>query len=193
MSKLILASQSQIRCELLKNAGVEFCAKKSNIDERAFDEKLSGLAVGQQALQLAIAKAMDVSKAHPDDYIIGCDQMLEFENKPVHKAKSIVEASIRLTAFSGKSHFLHSAAVLVKSGKVLWQIVKISSLKMRDLTSQDIKSYLQQIDKDTIFSVGCYQIEGLGINLFDAIEGNMFDIMGLPLLELLAILREYNL
>lgn len=190
MSELILASQSKIRQHMLKQAGVVFISQNSQIDERKLEASFGNIAISKQAMQLAIAKAKAVSVNNKEAYVVGCDQMLEFENSAISKATNLEQAFTRLESFSGKTHFLHSAAVLMRDNVILWSIAKKSQLTMRCLTNTEIKEYLQKAGVNVLNSVGCYEIEGLGVTLFEKIEGSMFDIMGLPLLELLAALRE---
>lgn len=189
-NNLILASGSKIRANLLKNAGFTFNIVKSNIDERTIKELANNSDMAQL---LAFEKADEVSKRYKDKLIIGCDQILEFENNILHKVNSIAEAKQRIINFNGKEHFLYSAVCLVKNNITFWQLVKKTKLKMANNSIQIIENYIKKAGDNILNSVACYEIENIGINLFEKIEGNYHDIMGLPLLELINSLKNYNI
>lgn len=186
---LVLASGSKIRSYLLNQAGFKFITVKSTIDERNIDEINDS---EYMAKILAFEKANEVSNRYKNNLIIGCDQILEFENNILHKVNSIEEAKQRIIEFNGKEHFLYSSIVLVKNNIKKWEIVKKTRLKMYKLTFEEIENYIGKIGIDIINSLACYQIENLGINLFEEIEGNIYDIMGFPLFELVKYLKKYN-
>lgn len=186
---LVLASGSKIRSYLLNKAGFKFITVKSTIDERNIDEINDS---EYMAKILAFEKANEVSNRYKNNLIIGCDQILEFENNILHKVNSIEEAKQRIIEFNGKEHFLYSSIVLVKNNIKKWEIVKKTRLKMYKLTFEEIENYIGKISIDIINSLACYQIENLGINLFEEIEGNIYDIMGFPLFELVKYLKNYN-
>lgn len=188
-SNLVLASGSKIRADLLNKAGFKFDIVKSTIDERNIKEINDS---EYMAKILAFSKANEVSNRYKNSLIIGCDQILEFENNILHKVNTIEEAKQRIINFNGKEHFLYSAIVLVKNNIKKCEIIKKTRLKMYNLTSQEIKNYIEKTTIDIVNSVSCYQIENLGINLFEEIEGNIYDIMGLPLFELIRYLKKYN-
>ena len=171
--KLVLASKSPFRSALLKNAGIEFSTASADIDERAVEAPLyeTGATPEEVAQVLAEAKALDVSEKNPGTVVIGCDQTLSLGDEIFHKPADMEAARRQLLKFSGKTHQLNSAVVLVKDGKTLWRHVSIARMTMRDL--------------DPGF-VGRYQ-------LFEKIEGYYFTIVGLPLLPLLAELRKEKL
>ena len=186
---LVLASLSPFRAQLLKNAGLTFNVEGAKIDERQLDTTFGDITPKELALKLAEAKAKDVSRRIPQSVIIGCDQTLEFEGQVLHKAPNLEEAYHRLTALSGKTHYLHSGIVLVKNGEVIAADVATASMKMRPLSDKFIQQYLANVGEKILGSVGTYQIEGEGIQLFEKIEGDYFTIIGLPLLVLLKNLR----
>ena len=186
---LVLASLSPFRAQLLKNAGLTFGVEGAEIDERQLDATFGDITPKELALKLAEAKAKDVSRRIPQSIIIGCDQTLEFEGQVLHKAHDLEEAYHRLTALSGKTHYLHSGIVLVKNGEVIAADVATASMKMRPLSDKFIQHYLANVGEKILGSVGTYQIEGEGIQLFEKIEGDYFTIIGLPLLVLLKNLR----
>ena len=189
--KLILASGSRFRKAILENAGLDFEAVPAGIDERAVEAPLrgSGLSPDDVALVLAEAKAADVSGARADALVLGCDQTLSLGDEVLHKPADMEEARRRLLQLSGKSHHLSSALVLVRNGETLWRHVSVATLTMRHLEPEFVGRYLARAGDAVLSSVGAYQIEGVGIQLFETVEGDHFTIVGLPLLPLLAELR----
>ena len=192
MSKLILASGSKHRAKILRDAGLAFEQHTSTLDERALEAPLDaeGILPEDRAVILAEAKAEDVSKRFPGSWVIGCDQILSLDNEVLHKVDDMDQARRRLLSFSEKTHFLHSAIVLVKDGETLWRHVTPCPMKVRKLSPEYVGRYCAQAGEEILSSVGAYQIEGLGANLFEDIGGDLFSIIGLPLLPLLAELRE---
>ena len=188
-SRLILASASPFRKALLENAGLSFDVEPAEIDERAVEETLSDLAAEDVASVLAEAKAQDVSSRNPGAIVIGSDQTLSLGEEIFHKATTMDEARRRLLALSGKTHELNSAIVLAKDGETIWRHISIARMTMRDLDPGFIGRHLSNVGDRVLSSVGAYQFEGEGIQLFDRIDGDYFTIIGLPLLPLLAQLR----
>lgn len=195
MSELILASKSPFRSALLKNAGIEFSTASAEIDERAVEAPLyeTGATPEDVAEVLAEAKALDVSERNPGAVVIGCDQTLSLGDEIFHKPADMEAARRQLLKFSGKTHQLNSAVVLVKDGETLWRHVSIARMTMRDLDPGFVGRYLGRVGDAALSSVGAYQVEGPGIQLFDRIDGDYFTIVGLPLLPLLAELRKEKL
>lgn len=195
MTDIILASKSKHRQELLKNAGVSFSTQSADIDEREVEIPLikAGLGGEDVAEVLAIAKATEVSKSNVDAYVIGCDQTLSLEGELLHKVKDMEEAQRRLLLLSGKKHQLNSAVTLIRNGEVLWSHVEIATITIRKLDPGFIGRHLSDAGEKVLSSVGAYQIEGLGVQLFEKIEGDYFSIIGLPVLPLLAQLRKLEL
>jgi septum formation protein len=189
---IILASSSPFRKTLLANAGVSFAAVKPDIDERAAEAPLkdSGATPEDVALVLASAKAAEVSERNPRALVIGSDQTLSLGDEIFHKPADMEGARRHLLRLSGKTHQLNSAVVLVRAGETLWSHVAVARLTMRVLEPAFIGRYLARVGDTALSSVGAYQIEGEGIQLFEKIEGDYFTIVGLPLLPLLAALRE---
>jgi septum formation protein len=189
---IVLASSSPFRKTLLANAGVSFAAVKPDIDERAAEAPLkeSGVTPEDVALVLATAKAAEVSQRNPQALVIGSDQTLSLGDQVFHKPADMEGARRHLLGLSGKVHQLNSAVVLVREGETLWSHVAVARLTMRALEPAFIGRYLARVGDKALSSVGAYQIEGEGIQLFDKIEGDYFTIVGLPLLPLLAALRE---
>ncbi len=188
---LILASGSQARRELLHNAGLAFTAEPAGVDERAIE---NGLPADKRtpegiAEQLAIAKAKDVSARHHGAMVIGCDQTMSLGDRLFHKAADRAGARATLDALRGQTHHLNSGVCLVRDGEVLWSHVGIARMTMRDFTDDFREEYLDRNLVCILGSVGCYQLEGEGIQLFDAFDGDYFTILGLPILPLLTALR----
>lgn len=192
MEKLILASASRHRAKLLDNAGMVFAQIPSTLDERALEAPLNDADVtpDDRAEILAEAKAAEVSERNRGHLVIGCDQILSFEDKVLHKCETMEQARRRLLALSGKTHFLHSAVVLASNGETLWRHVTPCAMTMRPLSPGFIGRHLSDVGDAVLGSVGAYQIEGPGIQLFQEMEGDMFSIIGLPLLPLLEQLRK---
>ena len=190
--KITLASSSPFRKALLVNAGIDVEAVPSDVDERALEAPLRGSGVSPEdvALVLAEAKAVDVSGKKPGALVLGCDQTLSLGDEVFHKPADMEGARRHLLALSGKTHQLNSAAVLVRDGEVLWRHVGIANLTMRSLDPAFIGRHLARVGDKALGSVGAYQIEGEGIQLFEAIDGDYFTIVGLPLLAVLAELRK---
>ena len=189
----ILASQSTIRKSLLHHAGLAVETQPANIDERAI-QQTSGLKnPAEIASLLAGAKAKHVSALHPHRYVIGADQTLALGELLFSKPANRQAAADQLAALAGQTHVLHSAVSVAREGKVLFSHGAAARMSMRKLTETQIASYLDQVGHAVTTSVGAYQLEGLGVNLFERIEGDHFTILGLPLLPLLAFLRSQNL
>lgn len=195
MTDIILASKSVHRQTLLKNAGVKFIAKSADIDEREVEQPLieAGLGGEDVAEVLAIAKATEISKSHVDSYVIGCDQTLSLGDELLHKVTNMKEAQKRLLQLSGKKHQLNAAVSLVRNGEVIWSHVEVAAITMRKLDPGFIGRHLSDAGETILSSVGAYQIEGLGVQLFEKVEGDYFSIIGLPVLPLLAELRKLGL
>ncbi|WP_341760264.1 Maf family protein [Candidatus Endowatersipora endosymbiont of Watersipora subatra] len=195
MNRIILASLSPFRAQILHDAGLIFTQNPARLHEREIDLPLkkAGLLPKDRAIILAQAKAVEVSERHDDDWVIGCDQILSIDNIVLHKVKSLEDARTRLFYLSGKTHILYSAVVIARSGEKRWQYVSTSFMTMRHLSPQFIGNYLSLVGPEVLSSVGVYQIEGLGLQLFSDIRGDMFSIIGLPLLPLLEKLKSLNL
>jgi len=188
---IILASASPARQAILKNAGLAFDSLPADIDERAAEAPLlqSGAGADDLAQALAMIKASHVSENRPADLVIGADQTLELEGERFTKPADMAAARRQLLNLAGKPHRLHSALACSRDGAVIWQHMESVTLTMRPLTPQEIGRYLARVGERALTSVGAYQIEGPGIQLFERIDGDYFAILGLPLLPLLAFLR----
>jgi septum formation protein len=186
---LILASRSRARQALLANAGIGFEVIPAEIDERAI-QKTSGLAApGDIAALLAREKAVAVSVGHAGSFVVGADQTLALGERLFSKPAGRAEAAEQLRALAGHRHELHSAVAVARDGKILFADTSTARMTMRRLGVAKIDAYLDRAGDVVTSSVGAYQLEGLGIHLFERIEGDHFTILGLPLLPLLAFLR----
>jgi septum formation protein len=191
--QLILASQSRARQMLLTNAGIAFEAVPADIDERAV-QQASGLTTpGEIAALLAREKARSVSSRQPGKYVIGADQTLALGDRLFSKPAGRAQAAEQLRALAGRAHELHSAIAVARDGKILFAEIAIARMTMRPLDEAGIDAYLDAAGEAVTSSVGAYQLEGLGVHLFERIEGDHFTILGLPLLPLLAFLRSEQL
>ena len=186
---LILASQSRARRDVLSNAGLGFEAVPAEIDERSIELKSGLSAPGEVAGLLAEAKAQAVSGQHPGHYVVGADQTLALGSRRFSKPADRAAAVTQLEALAGRTHELHSAVAVVRDGRVLFTHVGVARMTMRPLNRAAIDAYLASAGAAVLESVGCYQLEGLGVHLFERIEGDYFTILGLPLLPLLGFLR----
>ena len=195
MSELILASASTVRARLLSDAGVPFELCPPEIDEA--EVKASSLAeklnVDAIADALAKLKAVRVSNAHSQALVLGCDQILAFEGRLVDKSADLIEVRALLQQLRGKSHNLFTACVLAKGGAVVWRRLVCCTLWMRPFSDAFLDEYLQSEGDKLLDSVGCYNLEGRGIQLFECVEGDYFSVLGLPLIPLLAALRDYGI
>lgn len=188
---IILASKSPFRATLLKNAGIAFTAQSADIDERAVEAPLydSGASPEDVALVLAEAKALDVSERNPDALVIGSDQTLSLGDEILHKPENMEAARRQLLRLSGQTHHLNSAVVLARNGQTVWRHVSVARMTMRNLDPAFIGRHLARVGEMALQSVGAYQYEGEGVQLFEKVDGDYFTIVGLPLLPLLADLR----
>ncbi|MBB4038911.1 septum formation protein [Microvirga flocculans] len=189
--KLLLASTSVTRLTLLVSAGLSVETQAAGIDERAVEAASvhEGLDPPSLAGRLAMEKALAVSRRHPERVVLGADQVLECEGRVLHKPADRAAAHAQLKALAGRRHVLHSAGCLAIGGTAVERFATSAVLTMRPLTDAAIDLYLDLAGPDVLRSVGAYQLEGFGIHLFEAVEGDHSTILGLPLLPLLAALR----
>lgn len=188
---LILASGSAIRRKVLEAAGVAFEVDVPRVDEEAAKASLrrDGLKPRDQADALAALKALSVSQRR-EGLVIGADQMLAIEGETLDKPKDRAEARSHLMRMRGKSHELLCAAVIARGGEVIWRHIETPRLRMRQFSDAFLEDYLDRGGDALLSSVGAYQLEGLGAHLFERVDGDYFSVLGLPLLPLLAFLRE---
>jgi septum formation protein len=188
VTRLVLASASTSRARVLRDAGVTFAVQPAHVDEDAL--KASSADGRTIAAGLAELKALRVSESHPGALVLGADQILVCEDRILSKAETLSEAAAQLRFLRAKPHTLISALALALDGAVVWRHADEARMEMRDFSDAFLGFYLQEESDAVLGSVGCYRLEGLGAQLFENIEGDYFSILGLPLLPLLAILRE---
>lgn len=194
MSALILASTSTVRARLLREAGVAFEVVPPMVDEADVKASLLAEGLGANAIAdaLAEAKAVAVSAAQPQALVIGCDQVLAFEGRVIEKSADLAEARELLAWLRGKAHDLLTTCVLAKGGEPVWRRLERCTLWMRPFSDAFLEDYLQAEHDKLLTSVGCYQLEGRGAQLFERVEGDYFSVLGLPLIPLLGALREHG-
>lgn len=187
---IILASTSASRRRLLSSAGIEADAVAPNVDEQALRDGMreAGMPVRDQAMQLAQMKAMRVSSTRPG-LVIGCDQMLALGEEAFDKPPDLDVARDHIRRLSGRTHCLETAIVICEEGEPVWRHLARPRLTMRPLSEDFIDSYIRDCGEALLSTVGAYQLEGRGIQLFSAIQGDYFSILGLPILPLLDYLR----
>lgn len=187
---IVLASQSASRKAMLTDAGVPFEARAGDVDEGAIKRELIGVPACDVATILAEAKALAVSVAMPERVVLGGDSLVEVGGRLFDKPVSRDNAAEHLRFFSGNELRLHSAAVLMRDGQTLWRHCDVARLKVRNLSETFITQYLDAEWPAVSGCVGVFRIEALGVQLFERIEGSHFTVLGMPLLPLLAALRE---
>jgi len=189
---LILASASKSRARILEAAGLAFIVEPPGLDEAVMRQAVSGegsLSPHDVAEVLARAKAEAVSELAPKAYVIGGDQVLALGETILSKPDGMEAARRQLLDLSGKTHNLHTAVAVATNGETIWAETTIATLHMRKLSPEFIGRYLAAAGEEVLSSVGAYQIEQLGVQLFDKIDGDYFSILGLPLIPLLDTLR----
>ena len=188
---LILASGSASRASLLTAAGLRFEKTPADLDEEAIkDDCLArGHSPKSVALRLAEAKALHVARTR-SGFVLGGDQVLQLDKDLISKSNDMKAARALLLRMSGRSHYLHSGVALCENGQLIWSHVETAEMQVRKLSEDAVDTYLSNAGEAILSSVGCYHLEGLGVNLFEAIRGDYFTVLGLPLLPVLAKLRQ---
>lgn len=190
-TRLVLASGSRVRADMLRAAGLDIAVDPADVDEPAIeaDCRRDGMTTPDVALTLAAAKAAQVAGRHPGALVIGADQMLDLDGASLRKPETQADAAKTLGRLAGRDHTLVSAVVLARGSDVIWRHHAAARLTLRPLGPAAVADYLARAGDGVLTSVGAYQLEGLGAQLFDRIEGDYFTILGLPLLALLGELR----
>ncbi len=187
---LVLASRSDVRGKILAAAGLRFEIRPAQIDERGLEAQSAISNAVDVAQLLARAKADEVAATVPGHLVLGADQTLAHGNIRFSKPADRAGAAAQLRALRGSTHELHSALALVRDGELLFAHVDTARLTMRDFSDDFLDRYLDMVGEAALASVGGYQLESIGIHLFERVEGDYFTILGLPLLPLLDFLRQ---
>lgn len=186
---LVLASKSEVRRKLLEAAGIPVAIDPADIDERRIEAGHAGLTPDKAALLLAREKALAVSRRRKGQ-VLGADQTLALGDRRFSKPSGRAAAREQLQALAGQTHALHSAAAIAEGDRILFEGVSTARLTMRPLSDEALDAYLDAAGDRVTTSVGAYQLEGLGVHLFEKIDGDHFTVLGLPLLKLLAFFRD---
>ena len=188
-----LASKSETRGKLLKNAKISFSRIDHGVDEDEVKISLQNQSPTEIAVKLSELKATQPNPENKEDLVIGSDQVLDLEGKLFNKAKDLDEAKSQLIELSGKKHSLITSTVIAQNKNIIWRHLDKSTLAMRSLTINEIDNYLNEVDKSILNLVGVYAIEQEGIKLFEKIDGDFFSIQGLSVTPLINFLRQHNL
>lgn len=194
MTPLVLASGSAVRVRLLQAAGIAFDVVSPHVDEEAVKESLAAERAPPRdvADALAALKASKVSMSHPGALVIGADLVLVFEGELISKMPDLAAARALLKRLAGRKHELIGGVVLAKDGSVVWRHVSRAELTMRDYSDTFLDRYIERQGEAVLSSVGCYFLEGEGVQLFSHVAGDYFTILGLPMVPLLNALREFG-
>lgn len=187
--RLILASKSAARRAMLTGAGVPFSVQVADVDEDAVKAIHDPADAAGLAVELARVKALAVSRHDADSWVLGADQTLAFDGGLVSKAASLEAARSRLIALRGRVHHLHSGAALARNGQIVWSGVDTAAMRMRDVSDAFLDTYLATEGEALLACVGSYRLEGMGAQLFEAVDGDYFTVLGLPLWPVMAELR----
>ena len=190
---LLLASGSKTRAQILKKAKIGFKVVDHGVDEEELKISLNELSPKDISIQLSEIKAIKPSMKYFEDFVIGADQVLDFNGSLINKAAHLQEAKKQLLDLSGKTHKLITAITIAKNGVVVWKHYDVAKITMRELSEKQIDEYLNNMDKETLGCVGVYAIEQEGIKLLNKIDGDYFSILGLPLLPLTQFLWQNNI
>ena len=188
-----LASKSETRGKLLKNAKISFSRIDHGVDEDEVKISLQNQSPTEIAVKLSELKATQPNPENKEDLVIGSDQVLDLEGKLFNKAGDLDEAKSQLIELSGKKHNLITSTVIAQNKNIIWRHLDKSTLVMRTLTTNEIDNYLNEVDKSILNLVGVYAIEQEGIKLFEKIDGDFFSIQGLSVTPLINFLRQHNL
>ena len=194
-TRLILASNSASRKALMAGARLDFTSEAADIGERQIEAELAAkdATPPEIAVALARAKAIEVSRRMPDAHVIGSDQVLSLGGRLLHKPANMAEAGDHIRAMSGTTHHLNCGVAIAHKGEAIWSDVSIARMTMRPISDDFLERYLAMAGDGILGSVGAYHFEGPGIQLFEKIDGDYFTILGLPMLTLLAGLRQLDL
>ena len=188
-----LASKSETRGKILKNAKISFSRIDHGVDEDEVKISLQNQSPTEIAVKLSELKATQPNPENKEDLVIGSDQVLDLEGKLFNKARDLDEAKSQLIELSGKKHSLITSTVIAQNKNIIWRHLDKSILVMRSLTTNEIDNYLNEVDKSILNLVGVYAIEQEGIKLFEKIDGDFFSIQGLSVIPLINFLRQHDL
>ncbi len=194
MTKLILASKSKVRKEILDNNNIASSVEPSNLDEDVVKESLLKEKASPELISISLAelKANKVSQRKNDVLVLGADSVIDLDGELISKPENREEAMKILRKLNGKSHNLISSVCISKNGSMIWKHTDKATLKMKDMTENDLKDYLAKISDDKLFAYNVYQIEGEGRKLFSDIKGDENTIMGLPIDKIKDYLKNYE-
>ena len=192
--KIILASKSKVRKEILDKNGLNCEVQPSNVDEDIIKESLEKQKASPEEVSknLAELKANKVSQKFTDEFVIGADSVIDLNGKVISKPTDRNQAYEILKSLNGKTHYLISSVCISKGGNMIWNFTDRASLTMKNMTEKEMKEYLSKISDEALYAYNVYQIEGLGRSLFSKIEGNENTIMGLPVEKIKDYLKNYN-
>ena len=190
---IYLASKSETRGKLLKNAKISFSRIDHGVDEDEVKISLQNQPPTETAIKLSELKATQPNPENKEDLVIGSDQVLDLEGKLFNKARNLDEAKSQLVELSGKKHNLITSTVVAQNKNIIWRHLDKSTLVMRSLTTKEIDNYLNEVDESILNLVGVYAIEQEGIKLFEQIDGDFFSIQGLSVIPLINFLRQHSL
>tara|TARA_B100001564_G_scaffold317272_1_gene293170 strand:- start:613 stop:1200 length:588 start_codon:yes stop_codon:yes gene_type:complete len=189
--KIILASKSGVRRDILNKYGFQVIISPSNVDEDQVKEALQEKGADPEIISknLAELKSIKVSVKYPDEIVIGADSVVSLNSKLINKPASRVEALNILKMLNGQKHYLISSVCISKNGSMIWNYTDKSELKMKNLSDKDLNSYLKKIKTETLLAYGVYQIEAGGLSLFEYVKGDKDSIMGLPIKQIKEYLK----
>ena len=192
--KIVLASKSGVRKEILDKYGVESIVSPSNVDEDQVKESLLEKGADPEIISknLAELKSVKVSSKYPDQLVLGADSVISLDLKLINKPNSRDEAYSILKLLNGNKHYLISSVCISKNGSMIWNYTDKSELKMKNLSDKQLKTYLEGIKTETLRAYGVYQIEAGGLNLFEYIKGDKDSIMGLPIKQIREYINNYK-
>ena len=193
-NKFILASSSASRYKILKNNNLSFVRIKPRCKEKKLKEELikKKTDIKKISLELARLKSRSISKIKKNILVVGSDTTINFEKKMIEKATNLKDAQKKIITFAGKKHSIYSSASVFYNNKEVWNVTQKSTIKIRNLSKNEVKKYLLKAGSDILGSVGCYQLEVLGPNIIENIKGDFFNVMGFPLFPFLAFLKKYK-
>ena len=192
--KIILASKSGVRKQILDNYNIDCDVEASNVDEDQVKEALLEKGADPEIISknLAELKSIKVSTKYPDQLVLGADSVISLDLKLINKPNSREEAYEILKLLNGKKHYLISSVCISKNGSMIWNYTDTSELKMKNLSDEELKTYLSKVKTETLLAYGVYQIEAGGLNLFEYIKGDKDSIMGLPIKQIKEYIDNYK-